>query len=247
VQRHSRIKAFREDAGRKEERTLSEARAHCLGLIGGLGVGAAVHYYRSLAQAHERRQLPLHLLMTHADLNRVVSGVQANRLDDLADYFAALIAQLKAGGATFAAIPAVTPHICIAELRPRSPLPLVDILEVVRAAKIAKRIALFGSRFTIETDMFGVLAGNNTIRPQPGEVEQIHEAYMRTASVGEGAEVDRQALTAMARRLMERDGVEAIVFAGTDLALLFNESNPPFPLIDCAQLHLDAILQKLLP
>jgi aspartate racemase len=70
---------------------------------------------------------------------------------------------------------------------------------------------------------------------------------MRTALRGEGAEEDRQPLTFLARRLIERDGVEAIVFAGTDLALLFNESNTPFPFIDCAQLHIEAIMKRLLP
>jgi len=234
----------------KKERTLSEESASSLGLtvglIGGLGVGAAVHYYQALAKAHERRHLPLHLLMAHADVDTVVRHVQANRLEDLANYFASLIGQLKAGGASFAAIPAVTPHICINQLRPLSPLPLIDILEVVREAKIGRRIALFGSRFTIESNLFGVLSGENTIRPQPSEVEQIHEAYMRTALRGEGVEEDRQSLTAMAHRLMERDGVEAIVFAGTDLALLFNEPNTNFPFIDCAQLHIDAILKRLL-
>jgi len=234
----------------KKERTLSEESASSLGLtvglIGGLGVGAAVHYYQALAKAHERRHLPLHLLMAHADVDTVVRHVQANRLEDLANYFASLIGQLKAGGASFAAIPAVTPHICINQLRPLSPLPLIDILEVVREAKIGRRIALFGSRFAIESNLFGVLSGENTIRPQASEVEQIHEAYMRTALRGEGVEEDRQSLTAMAHRLMERDGVEAIVFAGTDLALLFNESNTNFPFIDCAQLHIDAILKRLL-
>jgi aspartate racemase len=215
-------------------------------LIGGLGVGAAVHYYRSLAKAHEQRRLPLHLLMVQADVRRVVSCVQSNRLNDLAEYFAALIAQLKGGGATFAAIPAVTPHICIQQLRPISPLPLIDILEVMREAKISKRIALFGTRFTVETDLFGVLRGENTIRPHPSEVKQIHEVYMRTALRNEGAEEDRRALTSLAHELIERDGVEAIVFAGTDLALLFNESNTTFPFIDCAQLHMDAITKKLL-
>ena len=235
----------------KKERTLSEESASSLGLtvglIGGLGVGAAVHYYQALAKAHERRHLPLHLLMAHADVDTVVRHVQANRLEDLANYFASLIGQLKAGGASFAAIPAVTPHICINQLRPLSPLPLIDILEVVREAKIGRRIALFGSRFAIESNLFGVLSGENTIRPQASEVEQIHEAYMRTALRGEGVEEDRQSLTAMAHRLMERDGVEAIVFAGTDLALLFNESNTNFPFIDCAQLHIDVILKRLLP
>jgi len=216
-------------------------------LIGGLGVGATVHYYRALAKVHEQRRLPLHLLMVQADVHRVVGCVQAKQFGDLAKYFAALIGQLKAGGADFAVIPAVTPHICIGELAPISALPLIDILKVVHEAKIGKRIALFGSRFTIETDLFGALGGENTIRPQASEVDQIHEAYMRTALRGEGAEEDRQPLTFLARRLIERDGVEAIVFAGTDLALLFNESNTPFPFIDCAQLHIEAIMKRLLP
>ena len=206
-----------------------------------------MHYYRALAKVHEQRRLPLHLLMVQADVHRVVGCVQAKQFGDLAEYFAALIGQLKAGGADFAVIPAVTPHICIGELAAISALPLIDILKVVHEAKIGKRIALFGSRFTIETDLFGALGGENTIRPQASEVDQIHEAYMRTALRGEGAEEDRQPLTFLARRLIERDGVEAIVFAGTDLALLFNESNTPFPFIDCAQLHIEAIMKRLLP
>ncbi|MFZ0308736.1 MAG: aspartate/glutamate racemase family protein [Candidatus Sulfotelmatobacter sp.] len=215
-------------------------------MIGGLGVGATVHYYQALAKGHEQRRLPLHLLMVQADVHRVVGCVQAKQFGDLAEYFAALIGQLKAGGADFAVIPAVTPHICIGELAAISALPLIDILKVVHEAKIGKRIALFGSRFTIETDLFGALGGENTIQPQASEVDQIHEAYMRTALRGEGAEEDREALTCLARRLMERDGVEAIVFAGTDLALLFNEANTPFPFIDCAQLHIEAIMKRLL-
>jgi aspartate racemase len=126
-------------------------------------------------------------------------------------------------------------------------LPLVDLLKVVHESIVGKRIVLFGSRFTIETDLFGALQGNHTVRPQQSEVDQIHEAYMRTAMSGEGAEEDRQALTFLAHRLIEREGVEAIVFAGTDLALLFNESNTTFPFIDCSQLHVDAIMKQLFP
>jgi aspartate racemase len=45
---------------------------------------------------------------------------------------------------------------------------------------------------------------------------------------------------------MERDGVEAIILAGTDLAVLFNESNTDFPHIDCARVQLDAIMRRAL-
>jgi len=230
-----------------KEPALSKAESSCLGLIGGLGVGATVHYYRALARAHERLQKPLRLVMVHADVHRVLGYVQAKQLGDLTEYLAALIRQLKNGGADLAAVTAVTPHICFGELFPRSPLPLVDLLQVAHESISGKRVAIFGTRFTIETDLFGALPGENTVRPQLGEVDQIHEAYVRTASRGEGAEEDRQALTSLAHTLIQREGVEAIVFAGTDLALLFNESNTTFPFIDCAQLHIDAIMKRLFP
>ena len=45
---------------------------------------------------------------------------------------------------------------------------------------------------------------------------------------------------------MNNDRAEAIVFAGTDLALLFNEANTDFPAVDCAALHIDAIMKAAL-
>ena len=104
---------------------------------------------------------------------------------------------------------------------------------------------MFGTRFTVESDLFGAL-GKNAVRPRPAEVEQIHEVYVRTAARGEGAEEDRQALTLLAQRLIQREKVESIVFAGTDLALLFEQSNTSFPFIDLVQLHVDAIMKRLL-
>ena len=224
---------------------LSKAESPCLGLIGGLGVGATVHYYRALAKAHEQRHRQLRLLMVHADMHKVLSHVQAKQLGDLTDYLVKLIAQLKDGGADLAAVTAVTPHLCFGELAAKSPLPLVDLLQAARESIFGKRIALFGTRFVIETDLFGTLQGENTIRPHPKEVDQIHEAYLRTAARGEGAKEEHQALTSLAHALIQREGLEAIVFAGTDLALLFNPSNTTFPFIDCAQLHIDAIMERL--
>ena len=41
--------------------------------------------------------------------------------------------------------------------------------------------------------------------------------------------------------LLRDHGAQAIVLGGTDLALAFTEDHAPFPLIDCAALHADAI------
>jgi hypothetical protein len=46
-------------------------------MIGGLGVGAAVHYYQELAKMHAARRRVLNLVMAHADMARVRGAVEA--------------------------------------------------------------------------------------------------------------------------------------------------------------------------
>ena len=70
--------------------------------------------------------------------------------------------------------------------------------------------------------------------------------YTELALQGSGTEEQYQRLTAIAQTLCRRDEVEAIVFAGTDLTYLFNESNTAFPYVDCAALHIRAIATELL-
>jgi aspartate racemase len=72
----------------------------------------------------------------------------------------------------------------------------------------------------------------------PDEVEAIHKAYMQTV---DGETGSRDTLIGIANRL----DVDAVVLAGTDLALIFNESNTPFPHVDCAKLHIEAIRKEI--
>jgi aspartate racemase len=220
-----------------------------LGLIGGLGVGAAVIYYERLAKAHAAAGRELQLLMAHADLERAGSYVRGGQTAQLAEYLGGLIDRLAAGGATFVAIPAVTAHICLPELTPRSPLPIFDVLDLSARALQARGlrcVALFGTRYVIESRMFGALRGVDVVVPPPDEVQAIHDNYFELVNTGRPSSAVRDTLTAIANQLRERDGVEAIVLAGTDLALVFDETNTPFPSVDCTRIHLDAILANLL-
>ncbi len=221
----------------------------CIGLIDGLGVGAKVLYYQELAKMHAERGRVLNLVMAHADVNRVLSAAQAGDTAGLADYLAGLIGRLADAGADFAVIPAVTPHICIAELVKPSRLPIVNLAEEVQReieARGWRRVALFGTRFTMESGMFGLLRGVDVVAPAAAEIAAVHEIYMQLVNAGAGSKEQRESLSRLAHLLMEREGVEAVILAGTDLALLFNEGNTDFPHLDCARLHLDAIVRRAL-
>jgi len=219
-----------------------------LGLIGGLGVGATIFYYRGIAAACAERSIVPRLTITHADAPTALKLVQAGRIDDLASYLASLVADLAASGATFFAIPAITPHICLSALERRVTLPIVDILQVTAErlrVRGLSRVALFGTRFTIERDLFGALDGFDVVRPHEDEIEAVHRIYLDLATSGRIAPVDEAKLRELADTLCRRDRVEAVVLAGTDLNLVFSEANAGFPAVDCAAAHIDAIVNRM--
>jgi aspartate racemase len=227
---------------------MSAKEGRCLGLIGGLGSGATVYYYRGLLAEHEAAGRVPRMLIAHADVNRVMTAAGAKDFAGLADYLAGLIGDVKAGGAEMTAIVALTPHICVPQLTPISPLPLIDMVSEVAAeisARGLQRVAMFGTRFTVETRMFGRLDSVDVVMPKPDEIELIHNTYADVvAARSTSTQVD--GLRRLAHTFIERDGAEAILLAGTDLSTVFDKTNIDFPAIDCAAVHIRAITQRLL-
>jgi aspartate racemase len=221
----------------------------CLGLVGGLGVGATIYYYQKLAAAHEERGRNLDIILTHAETARVFEFVEAGDRAGLAEYLLIFIRRMKAAGAEFAAIPAITPHYCVRELLAASPLPLFNIFDPLveeLAARGVQRVAVFGTRYVMESSLFGLAGDVEIIQLTTDEMDTIHKTYLELLQKGTGTEEQHKNLTAIAQTLRQQKGADAIVMAGTDLSLLFNETNTAFPHIDCAALHLKRILRGLL-
>jgi len=225
------------------------APGRSIGLIGGLGVGASIYYYQQLAKVHAARGRAMNLVMVHAHVDRVLAAVESGDKPGLASYLTALIACLEAAGAEFAVVPAVAPHIAISELIELSPLPLVNLIAELKReveARHLSRVALFGTRYAIESRLFGQLGSVEVITPRPAEVDYIHTAYFEVVDAGAATAEHRDGLTRLAHKLIERDRIEAVILAGTDLALVFDEGNTDFPHIDAARLHLNAIVRRAL-
>jgi aspartate racemase len=225
---------------------MSNKEGRCLGLIGGLGPGATVHYYRGLIAAHDAQGRVARMLIAHADVNHARPLAEANKLDELARYLAGFIESTTAGGAEMAAIVAVTPHICAAQLLPLLRIPLIDMVSVVAGeirGRGLKRVALLGTRSTVESRMFGRL-GVDVVMPKPNEIDFIHNTYLDVVyDRSTPDKIDR--LRELATALIRRDGAESVLLAGTDLSMVLNESNTGFPTIDCAGVHIAAITKRL--
>ena len=218
----------------------------CVGIVGGLGVGATVHYYEKIAVACKARGIVPDLLFNHADANTGQVFIRAGRLDQLGDYLAPYIDQLATGGAQAVAIPAVTPHIAIAEIKARTTVPLISIMETLGAelrARKLKRVALFGTIYTMQGSLWGQVTDAEIVKPQPDEMKFV--AYQRLLDTQRPAPGDIERLREIAATLQKRDGIETILLAGTDLTVIFDEANAGFPCIDVARPHIDAIVERL--
>jgi aspartate racemase len=221
----------------------------CVGIVGGLGVGATVHYYEKIAAACKTRSFVPDLLFNHADANTGQVFIRAGRLDQLGDYLAPYIDQLATGGAQAVAIPAVTPHIAIAEIKARTKVPLINIMETLGAelrAKKLKRVALFGTIYTMQGSLWGQMTDAKIVKPQPDEMKFVGEAYQRLLDTQTPAPGDIERLREIAATLQKRDGIETILLAGTDLTVIFDEANAGFPCIDVARPHIEAIVERLI-
>ena len=220
----------------------------CIGIVGGLGVGATIHYYEKITAACTARGIVPELVFNHANANTGQVFVREGRLDKLGDYLAPYIEQLATAGAEAVAIPAVTPHIAIAEIMARTRVPLINIVETLGAelrAKKLKRVALFGTIYTMQGSLWGQMTDAEIVRLQPDEMTFVGEAYQRLLDTRTPAPGDVERLREIAATLQKRDGVEAILLAGTDLTVIFDEATAGFPCVDVARLHIDAIVDRL--
>ena len=158
-----------------------------LGIIGGIGPGSTIDYYQTIIELYRARKndgsYPP-ILINSIDLQRVLAIVAAGELNALTEWLLSELEKLARAGADVAIMASNTPHIVFDEIAARSPLPLVSIIEKTcetAKARGLKRLALFGTRFTMQGRAYRDRFSANDIAvivPEPSDLEFIHEKYM---------------------------------------------------------------------
>jgi aspartate racemase len=227
-----------------------------LGIIGGTGPETTVEYYRRLIVAYRERSPEGHapsLLINSIDSKKLVDLVTANELTQMADYLVEEVARLARAGAGLGLIAANTPHLVFDEVQSRSPIPMLSIVTATRDAAAAagyRRLALFGTRFTMQAAFFPqIFMARQIAIIMPNEAEQsyIHDKYMSELFAGVILPQTRERLLEIVQAMKERDGVEGLILGGTELSLILREATAAgLPVLDTTQIHVDAAVEWLL-
>jgi aspartate/glutamate racemase len=76
------------------------------------------------------------------------------------------------------------------------------------------------------------------------ELDHVGNIYRRIVENEQASAEEIESLRALAHAHIDRDHLDAIILAGTDLSLVFHPENTDFPHLDGARAHISAIMQR---
>lgn len=227
-----------------------------LGIIGGLGPESTIDYYRSIIALYREKTRNAgypHMVIVSLDVDKGLRLLGDNQLEEMADYLAGAVRQLAAAGADFALLSANSGHIVFDQLRSASPIPLISIVEAtceeVNRQQL-KTVGLLGTRFTMAGRFYPEVAqkyGIRLISPSREEQAFIHDKYVNELLLGRFLPETRTALQQIISTMRDRDRIEAVILAGTELPLILRaDSIAGLRLFDTTQIHVRAAIAEML-
>ena len=227
-----------------------------LGVIGGLGPESTIDYYKALVEVW-RRERPdgsyPPLIIDSLDVQKGIALITAGDMHGLTEYLVESVQRLARGGAELALISANSAHLVFDDVRAASPIPMLSIIETASRAAAArgmKRVALFGTRFTMQSSMYpdGLRRdGIEVVVPSDDEQTFIHEKYLGELIPGIFRDETREKLIAIIHAIHARSPIDAVILGGTELPLILREpSYDGIAMVDTTRVHVEAAVKEML-
>ncbi|MBN2298689.1 MAG: amino acid racemase [Deltaproteobacteria bacterium] len=226
-----------------------------IGILGGLGPESTYDYYRGIIRAvqedHPEQAYP-EIIIFSADLNGFMRLIERGNLASVKDFLVEKISVLARAGADFAAIASNTPHVVFNEVREKSPIPVLSIVEeTCREAfrRGLKKIGLLGTRFTMEQDFYiRPFADNNMTVVVPDRADRIlvQERLFSEIELGIIKDTTRHELLGIVKRMIERHGIDSVILGCTELPLILTKDEFGIMFLNTSAIHIRSIVNYAL-
>jgi aspartate racemase len=227
-----------------------------LGMIGGLGPESTLDYYQRIIALYRERAGDGHypeFVIASVDLRKGLDFMDAKNLTGMGDFLVGAIGKVARAGAEFGIICANTPHIVFDQVALKSPIPLISIVEATCAAAKAQklnRLALFGTRYTMQADFYPRVFEREGIElhvPDSRHQDYIHDKYFSELVIGKFLPETRAGLLAIIDRMKATSDIDGIILAGTELPLILRDpDHNGIPFLDTTKIHVEAAVNQML-
>ena len=202
-------------------------------------------YYQILNRLNANQLGKTHsaeLILTSFDFGQISQLVEEGRWVLLNKKMAEAGANLENAGASCILICANTMHLCIDAVRKVVGIPVIHIADST-AKEIQKKgiqkVALLGTKYTMEKDFFRDILKKHaiaTIIPDVEERDEIHRIIYDELAQGKFKKSSKEKYLKIIDSLI-LNGAEGIVLGCTEIPLLINQNDVSLPIFDTTRIH----------
>ena len=216
-----------------------------IGLIGGLSWESSAVYYKILNQQMQARLGGIHsckCLMYSVDLGEIVPLQHSEDWAALTATMVDAAQRLERGGADFILLCTNTMHKVADEMQASVGIPLLHIADATAEAihaKQMKKVALLGTKFTMDNDFYKERLsryGIETIIPNEKERDFIHSSIFEELGKNIFTGETKQKYLEIIENMSEQ-GAEGVIFGCTEIPMLLKPVDCPIPSFDTTLIH----------
>lgn len=223
-----------------------------IGIIGGIGPESTIDYYKRIIEAFKAYGTGLtypEIIIYSANLAELMYLLETGNRSKLVDWLVEKIESLSKAGAQFAVIGSNTPHLVFNEVKLRSPIPMLSIVEETCKKALSlglKKPGLMGTKFTMESDFFQksfLEHGLSVALPDKVDQELIHLRLFSEIEIGVFKDSTRDELLAVVRRMIDRHSIDSLILGCTELPLILTGDEYGVPFLNTTAIHADSIVK----
>ncbi|OFX21096.1 MAG: aspartate racemase [Bacteroidetes bacterium GWA2_31_9b] len=223
-----------------------------IGLLGGMSWESSLEYYKIVNEKVKEKLGGYHsceCVMYSVDFDRIKELQFKGDWDQLTQIMIDAAKKIERGGAEMLTICTNTMHKMVPEIERNITIPIIHIAdataEVVKSKGITK-VALLGTRFTMEQDFYKVRLINNhgiqTIIPEEEDLVQIHNIIFNELVLGIIKQESKEIYIRIINSLIKR-GAQGIILGCTEIPLLIKQSDCSVPVFDTTQIHAEKTVE----
>lgn len=224
-----------------------------IGLIGGTGPESTVDYYNEIINAFKNGSGDMNypeIIIYSINLGKMIGLMRSGQFDEVIGYLVEKVECLERAGAEFAVLSANTPHIFFDQIREKSPLPLISIVEATCAETVRrglKRPGLFGTDFTMKASFYPDIfrkKGIDIVMPGAEDQELISMKLFTEIELGVFKDETRRLLIGIAEKMVQEHQIDSLILGCTEFPLILPEVEyAGIPMLNTTKIHVEAIVK----
>ncbi|HBG7069722.1 aspartate/glutamate racemase family protein [Clostridioides difficile] len=225
-----------------------------IGLIGGMSWESTITYYQVINTVIKERLGGLHsskCILYSVDFQEIEECQSSGNWEKSAKILADAAIKLQEAGADFIVICTNTMHKVSDKIQESIHIPLLHIADVtatVLREKEIKKVALLGTKYTMEQDFYKNVIINNGIEvliPNEEDRTIVNDTIFNELCLGIVSESSKKAFLSIIDKL-GKQGAEGVILGCTEIGLLIKQNDTFIPLFDTTVIHaIEAALSSI--